>query len=111
MQLNDLCKALDLSVITGDTNKEFNGVYVGDFLSRAMSCVMESDLWITIMSNTNVIAVASLTEASAIILAEDVELIEEAKNAAEQNGITVLSSSMTAYKLCVEIGKFTENAL
>lgn len=106
MHLNNLCKSLDLSVITGDTDKEFNGVYTGDFLSRAMSRVEELNLWITIMSNTNVIAVASLTEAAAIILAEGVELIPEAKAAAEENGITVLSSTMSAYELCVKISEY-----
>lgn len=104
MNLTELCAALRLEVIAGETDgKGWNGVYAGDLLSRAMSHVKADNLWITIMSNTNVIAVASLTEASAVILAEGVELLPEALDAAVENGITVLSSDATVYELCAAI--------
>ena len=103
MTLSELCEKLPLQVVTGETAAEFNGIYAGDLLSRAMSHVKFDNLWITIMSNTNVIAVASLTEAAAVILAEGVELLPEALEAAEDNGITVLSSDLTVYELCIRI--------
>lgn len=106
MKLSELCEKLSLCVITGDTDgAEFDGVYAGDLLSRAMSHVEEDNLWITIMSNVNVIAVASLSGASAVLLAEGVELIPEALTAARERDITVLSSEMTVYELCVKIGE------
>jgi predicted transcriptional regulator len=105
MTLSQLCEIIPLTVVTGDTAKEFDGVYAGDLLSRAMSRVKFDNLWITIMANTNVIAVASLTEASAVILAEGVELLPEALEAAEENGITVLSSDKSVYELCAIIAK------
>jgi len=105
MTLSELCEKLPLEVVTGETTAEWNGVYAGDLLSRAMSHVKFDNLWITIMSNTNVVAVASLTEAAAVILAEGVELLPEALDAAEENGITVLSSDMTVYELCVRINE------
>ena len=92
-------------MVTGDTSKEFDGVYAGDLLSRAMSRVKFDNLWLTIMANTNVIAVASLTEAAAVILAEGVELLPEALEAAQDNGITVLSSDKSVYELCLLIDK------
>ncbi len=103
MKLSELCEKLSLQVVSGGTEAEFDGVYAGDLLSRAMSHVEADSLWITIMSNTNVIAVASLTEAAAVILAEGVELIPEALEAAHDKGITVLSSDLTVYELCVKI--------
>jgi len=105
MTLSQLSEKLSLTVVAGDTAKEFNGVYAGDLLSRAMSRVKFDNLWLTIMANTNVIAVASLTEAAAVILAEGVELLPEALEAAEENGITVLSSDKSVYELCVLIDK------
>lgn len=105
MTLSELCEKIPLEVVTGETTAEWNGVYAGDLLSRAMSHVKFDNLWITIMSNTNVVAVASLTEAAAVILAEGVELLPEALDAAEENGITVLSSDMTVYELCVRINE------
>ncbi len=103
MTLSKLCEAIPLQVVTGDTAGEFDGIYVGDLLSRAMSHVKFDNLWITIMANTNVIAVASLTEAAAVILAESVELLPEALEAARENGITVLSSDLSVYDLCLRI--------
>lgn len=107
MNLSELCEKLSLTVVAGSDEKMnavFDGVYAGDLLSRAMSHVEADNLWITIMSNINVIAVASLTEAAAVILAENVELIPEALDAAREKEITVLSSSLTVYELCVKIG-------
>ena len=105
MTLAQLSEKLSLTVVTGDTSKEFDGVYAGDLLSRAMSRVKFDNLWLTIMANTNVIAVASLTEAAAVILAEGVELLPEAFEAAQDNGITVLSSDKSVYELCLLIDK------
>lgn len=103
MTLNDLCERLRLKALVGETEREFDGVYAGDLLSRAMSHVEAGNLWITIMTNANVIAVASLTEAAAVILAEGVELMSDALDAAKENGVTVLSSDMTVYELCIAV--------
>ena len=105
MKINEVLSLLEASVVCGETDKTFEGVYVGDLLSRAMSHVEADNLWLTIMTNSNVIAVASLTEAAAVILAEGVQLIPEAYDAAQKNGITVLSSEKSVYELCVEISK------
>ncbi len=105
MTLQKLCEALCLEKVCGDRDTEISGVYVGDFLSRAMSRVGADNVWITIMANTNVVAVASLTDAACVLLAEGVELSEDALSAAVENDITVLSSSDSAYELCLKIGR------
>ena len=107
MTLNDIREKLELSPICGDTDKEFEGVYVGDLLSRAMSHVEADNLFVTIMANVNVIAVASLTEAAAVILCEDVELPADALEAANKNEITVLGTPLSAYELCCRIYDIT----
>lgn len=103
MTVRDVCEALSAIVVCGDGTKSFDGVYVGDLLSRAMSHVQCDNLWITIMSNTNVVAVATLTEPAAVILAESVVLQEDARKSAEENGITVLSSPLSAYEICTRL--------
>ena len=105
MKLTELREKLGLRLVCGEEDKGFDGVYAGDLLSRAMSHVEADNLWITIMPNTNVIAVASLTEAAAVILAEEVELQPEALTPAAENGITVYSSDKTVYELCVMISE------
>lgn len=108
MTVSDICKSIDASVVCGNVNKQFEGVYVGDLLSRAMSHVEADNIWVTIMSNVNVVAVATLTEPSAIVLAEGVVLMPDALAGATENGITVLSSPLSAYDICVRLQRATE---
>ena len=102
MNGKQLLETLDLKTVCGEM-RDFDGVYAGDLLSRAMSHVEADNLWITIMNNMNVIAVASLTEAAAVLLAEGVALVPEALEAAREKGICVLSSDKTVYELCAEM--------
>ena len=108
MTIIDISQRIGATVVCGDTNKSFDGVYVGDLLSRAMSHVGLDNLWITIMANVNVVAVATLTEPAAVILAEGVVLQEEALAGAVKNGITVLSSPLSAYEICVALHRASE---
>ncbi len=103
MKTHVVLDELGLRVAAGEVPEEFSGVYAGDFLSRAMSRVTEGDLWITIMNNVNVIAVASLAEAAAVVLAEGVTMDDSVLAAAEQKGVTVLLSERTVFELCAMI--------
>ena len=108
MTIREISQVIEASLVTGDDQASFDGVYVGDLLSRAMSHVGFDNLWVTIMSNTNVIAVATLTEPAAIILAEDVRLSEDALDKAREGGITVLTSGLSAYEICARVSRATE---
>ena len=103
--LTPLVSALSLRKLCGKDTVTYHGVYAGDLLSRAMSHVKAGNLWITIMNNMNVIAVASLTEAAAVLLAEGVSLPIEVQKAAEEEGITVWQSDADVYHICQAIAK------
>ncbi len=109
MKIKELTEKIPLKVISGDAERVFDGVYAGDFLSRAMSHVDADNLWITIMNNVNVIAVATLTDAAAVLLAENVELLPDALEAAHNKGVTVLSSDKSVYELCAVVSRLTES--
>ena len=108
MKIRDVLEMLSASVVCGSDSGVYEGVYVGDLLSRAMSHVQCDNLWITIMSNINVIAVATLTEPAAILLAEGVVLQEDALASAKENGITVLTSPLSAYEICTRLGRMEQ---
>lgn len=105
MKLNKIMEAARLTPASPkmEVPAEFDGVYVGDLLSRAMSRVEADSLWLTIMNNINVIAVASLADAAAVILCEDVRLTDEALEAACSKDVCVLYSPLGAYELCTAI--------
>ena len=86
-----------------DGEREIKGVYIGDLLSWVMGRAGADNAWITIMSNINTIAVATLADTACIILAEGVTLDNEVLAAAETKGVNVLSSSLTAYDIAVKL--------
>ncbi len=88
-----------------DGEREVNGVYCGDLLSWVMGRAQSDNAWITIMSNVNVVAVASLSDVSCVILAEGVKLDEDAEKAAAAKQINILVSDKSAYEIAVELGK------
>lgn len=99
MTVKELCAACQLNEICMPApEREVQGAYVGDLLSWVMGRAFEDNVWITIMSNINVIAVASLSDVSCIILAEGVTLEEEIKATAQQKGVNVLCSDKPAFE-------------
>lgn len=89
-----------------EPEREISGAYMGDLLSWVMGRANADNVWITIMSNLNVVAVASLADVSCVILSEDVVLDNDALLAAKEKGINVLSSSKPSYETAVEISGF-----
>ncbi|MCH5315591.1 MAG: hypothetical protein J1E81_06735 [Eubacterium sp.] len=99
MTVNELCSSCGFEEICiPDGEHEVSGAYIGDLLSWVMGRANADNAWITIMSNVNVIAVASLSDVACVILAEGVSLDEELKNTAIQKGINVLSSKLPSYE-------------
>ena len=104
MTISKLCSVLDAKVLSlPDDTREIKGVYIGDLLSWVMGRAQCDNVWITIMSNINVIAVASLSDVSCVLLAEDVTLDDDVLATAKEKGINVLSTSLSAYDAAIKI--------
>ena len=85
--------------------REIEGAYIGDLLSWVMGKAESGNVWITIMSNINTIAVATLTDASCILLAEGVRPDENAFEAAKSKGVNILSTKLSAYEAAILISE------
>ena len=73
MTVRELAKNLCLTVhALPDGDREISGVYIGDLLSWVMGRADTDEAWITIMSNRNIVAVATLADTACILLAEGV---------------------------------------
>ena len=92
-------------VVLPEPDREITGVYIGDLLSWVMGRASSGDAWITIMSNVNILAVASLADTSCIILAEDVKLEADVIETAKQKNINILSSSAGIYDTAVVLSQ------
>ncbi len=95
----------ELSVLPGikavalpDGEREITNIYIGDLLSWVMGRARADGAWITIMSNINILAVASLADVACIILAEGVTLERAIAETAKAKGVNVLTADMPAYE-------------
>ncbi len=86
-----------------DGEREIDGVYIGDLLSWVMGRAQMDNAWITIMTNVNVVAVASLADTSCVILAEGVAMTDELKDTAQAKDVNILGSSEPIYETAVRL--------
>ncbi len=104
MTVNEFATRLSLTRVSLPAGeREIEGGYVGDLLSWVMGRAESGDVWITIMSNINIVAVASLADVACILLAEGVTLDDNVRATAEEKGVNILASEKTAYALAAEL--------
>lgn len=106
MTVNELSAQAEFKDLTmPDGEREITGVYIGDLLSWVMGRAKADCAWITIMSNINIVAVASLADTACIILAESVELPEDVVSTATQKNVNILSSELGAYEIACKLNE------
>lgn len=81
--------------------KEITGVYVCDLLSMAMARVNNGELWITVHTNINIVAVAYLTNASCIVIPENIEVEAQTIDKANEKGVIIVQAPHTSYEICI----------
>ena len=105
--INNICERISAKVLSGaaQMDREINGVYICDLLSFVMSHAQKGNAWVTVMTHANVIAVASLLDLACIIVPEEIEMDKDALKKADEEGIPVLSTTLNAYEIAVELSK------
>ncbi|MBQ8398508.1 MAG: hypothetical protein IJX08_00930 [Clostridia bacterium] len=104
MTVAQLQKELDLKILSMPLpEKEVSSGYTGDLLSFVMGTAQEGDAWVTIMSNLNIVAVATLTDVACVILAAGVTPDAGVIEKALEKEVNILSSPLSAYELCAMI--------
>lgn len=81
-----------------DTEREITTPFCCDLLSIAMGRAPEGCAWVTVMGNINTLAVAALTDAACIILAEGTSLDEAAEKKAKEQDITVFKTELPVFE-------------
>lgn len=94
-----LIDRLNLGVFhLADPDAAVLGGYCGDLLSWVMGRAGEGEAWLTIMSNINVAAVASLAGAPCVILTEGVPPDPPLLARAREQGVTLLGTGLSTYR-------------
>ena len=106
MKVCNIAEKLSLKPLSvADSSRDITGVYIGDLLSWVMGRAESGDAWITIMSNINIVAVASLADVACIILAEGVVPDDNVTATALQKGVNIFTSDKTAYQLAAALAE------
>ena len=86
-----------------DPDREIENGYAGDLLSWVMGRLQEGSAWVTIMSNINIVAVASLADPACIILSEGVDPDDGVVMRAQSQGINILRTQKATFDTCSDI--------
>ena len=106
MTAKELAKALELEVLSiPSAEKEVTGAYAGDLLSWVMGRAEEGCVWATIMTNINVVAVASLVGASLVVICENSEISEDIIAVANEKKVNLFRTKLPIYEFCVEVSR------
>jgi hypothetical protein len=101
MTLREVAIRLELGLLTenGELEREITGGYASDLLSDVIAHSQAGNIWITLQTHRNIIAVATLKELAAIILVSgrtpDADTLLKAR---EENAV-ILSSRLPAFEL------------
>ena len=105
MTVQEMAGVCGWTLLAGGEGREneVKGCYIGDLLSWVMARAQSGSLWLTVMGNVNAVAVAALTDVSAIVLAENAPLDSEAAQKAEMQGIPVYACTENLYDAAVRV--------
>lgn len=106
MTVKELCERPGFfPVCLPDPDRAVEGGYCGDLLSWVMGRAKSGQAWVTIMSNINIAAVATLCDTAVIVLSEGVSPDSGVAETAEARGINIIKTNMTTYEAAVAISK------
>jgi predicted transcriptional regulator len=94
MRVADLVANLKLTVYSGGKGlvKDIKGGYVSDLLSDVMGNARDGQVWITLQTHKNIMAVASLKDLSAIILVKGLKPDQDTIIKSDEEEIPILGT-------------------
>lgn len=101
MNLKEIADKLDLEILAGakGTGRKVTGGYVSDLLSDVIGNSSEGELWITIQTHMNIVAVAALKEHSGIVIAGGNRPGKDVIDKADEEGVPVLCSRENSFNI------------
>lgn len=100
MTVNEIVKALGLKVFSGQEglNKTIGGGYSSDLLSDVMGHADRGQVWITLQTHKNIMAIASLKELAAIIIVKGFEPDKDTLEKSNEEGIPILGTPSETFE-------------
>ncbi|MEW6457263.1 MAG: DRTGG domain-containing protein [Acidobacteriota bacterium] len=105
MNLNEIIKKLNLEIITAKDrlDVQITGGYASDLLSDVIANTVKGNIWLTLQTHQNIVAVAILKELSGIILVNNRKPEEETIKKAQQENVPILISKLSTFELAGQL--------
>lgn len=101
MNLSELTQKLELEVKAGGDrlSNEVRGGYASDLISDVIANAREGDLWVTLQTHQNTIAVASMKDLAGVVLVNGRQPEEDALRKAKEENVPLLVSRLPSFEL------------
>jgi len=105
MNISEIIKQLNLTVIAGKEGieNEITGGYTSDLLSDVMGNIKDGNIWVTLQTHKNVMAIASLRDVSAVVLVKGLKPDADMLEKANEEGIPVLGTDEETFEITGKI--------
>ena len=110
MTLDEMAEELQLTNLAAprDGGREVTGGYASDLLSCVMARAGAGNVWITLQTHPNIVAVASLLDLACIIVSESPrrEHVDQATiEKAQEEGVALYASPLTTYSIVARLAR------
>ncbi len=101
MKVKEIIDSLELKALSGQKNLDVpvTGGYTSDLLSDVIANSRAGQLWVTLQTHQNIVAVAKLKDLAGIIIVNNREPDEDTLMKAEEEGVPLLGSSAMAFEV------------
>lgn len=101
IKLSEIAKNLALKIIGTEKKLDVpvSGGYVSDLLSEVMANAKKGNIWVTLQTHPNIVAVAVLKEISAIIIPAGRTPEKETIKKAEQEKVPIMTTELTGFEI------------
>jgi hypothetical protein len=104
VNLNDLISKFNLEVVNeGDLQVGIKNGHIGDLLSEVMRNGTENCIWITHQTHQNILAVAEVVGAKAILIPENLNYLPETLKKAKEMKINLLKTNLSGFDITGKI--------
>lgn len=99
LKVNDIIEKIGLDIrVSGDMHKYVTGCYISDLLSDVMAHSKDGELWITLQTHPNIVAVAVIKGLSCIVITNGRSPEPDTVKKAESENITILTTPKTTFE-------------
>jgi serine kinase of HPr protein (carbohydrate metabolism regulator) len=101
VKLDEIVSQLQLEVKSGQSklDRDITRGYASDLMSDVIAHAEKNDLWVTLQTHLNIVAVATMKELAGIVLINGRQPEPETVKRAQQEELPILVSGLPAFEL------------